>query len=161
VSDPTSCPACDAPAPARARICANCGYRFVEAEAGSRPRVPAGVVLGGVAAACLVAAATLALASALGSGDDTPPDEPAPVAMREPSEVVSAHPLSTAAAERVLEALYVSESDDDTASVSCSAREARPAHSVRRCMVRYPNGSLRLVVLLTNARGAELLREFP
>jgi hypothetical protein len=160
VSDLTSCPSCDAPAPARARSCASCGYRFVEAEARARPPVGKGTVLGGVAAVCLVAAATLALASALGSGEEEA-GQPAAVAVRDTSEVVSAHPLSKNAAEAVLEDLYVSEGDDDAASVRCSGREARPAHSVRRCLIRYPNGGMRLVVLLTNARGAEVLREFP
>jgi hypothetical protein len=59
--------------------------------------------------------------------------------------------------EAAIEQVYVPLRDDDTAAVSCSGREAKPAHSVRRCEVRYPNGTERRVVVLTNARGNEVL----
>jgi hypothetical protein len=74
-------------------------------------------------------------------------------------EVLSRHPLSTPAAERALEERFLAVPDDDEADVSCSGRQARPAHSVRRCHVVYPGGTERLVVLITNARGAEVISE--
>jgi hypothetical protein len=71
--------------------------------------------------------------------------------------ILSQHPLGRRAAERLLEERYVPIRDDDTASVRCSGRIPKPAHSVRRCMVRYPGGVERRVVLLTTANGAEVL----
>jgi hypothetical protein len=72
-------------------------------------------------------------------------------------QVISPHPLSRQAVEAAIEDLYVPMRDDDSAFVACSGREAKPAHSVRRCEVRYPSGTERRVVVLTNARGNEVL----
>ena len=66
-------------------------------------------------------------------------------------------PLSRRALERSLEARYLPIPDDDEADVSCSGRIPKPAHSVRRCRVHYPGGAERRIVVLTNARGAEVL----
>ena len=41
--------------------------------------------------------------------------------------------------------------------MTCSGRIPKPAHSVRRCRVHYPGGAERRIVVLTNARGAEVL----
>jgi hypothetical protein len=73
--------------------------------------------------------------------------------------VLSERPLSTRAAERLLEDRYLPVPDDDEADVHCSERIPKPAHSVRRCRVTYPAGVQRAIVLLTNARGAEVLSE--
>jgi hypothetical protein len=73
--------------------------------------------------------------------------------------VLSERPLSNRAAERILEERYLPVQDDDQADVQCSGRIAKPAHSVRRCRVIYPEGGERTIVLLTNARGAEVLSE--
>jgi hypothetical protein len=143
----TSCPSCDAPVSAAARKCARCGYRFVE-DGGRSLRAPPLPLL---AAGGLVAAAALAVALIGGGGEEVTADRPVRL------QVVSEQPLSTPAAERLLEERYTAPRDDDSAAVSCSEREAKPAHSVRRCQVRYPNGTERRVVLLTNARGNEVL----
>jgi zinc-ribbon domain len=147
----TSCPSCDAPARPGARTCARCGYRFLED--GPTPRRPPTrplLVAGGVAA---LAVAVVGVAIATSGGADQP--TAAPPANR--LQVVSDRPLSTRAAEALLEERYTALRDDDSAAVSCSGREAKPAHSVRRCEVRYSNGAERRVVLLTNARGNEVL----
>jgi hypothetical protein len=151
----TTCPSCDAPAPAGARRCPRCGYRFVEDGPGPhrRPSLrPA--VLGGTALAVLTAAAVLAI-SAVDTGDDGRVARSS--AARWQLEVLSERPLTTRAAERLLERRYLGVRDDESASVHCSGREAKPAHSVRRCMVRYPGGAERRVVLLTRANGAEVI----
>lgn len=151
----TTCPSCDAPAPPGAARCGRCGYRFFE-DAGRRPRPTRQHVLvaGALTAAVLLAAF---LAAVL----DNPPyrsvrqDGPA----RPTLSVLSDTPLSTRAAERAITERYLPIPDDDTADVHCSGRVAKPAHSVRRCAVVYPGGSRRAVVLLTTARGAEVLAE--
>ena len=74
-------------------------------------------------------------------------------------ELLSEHPLSKLRAERLLEERFLPVPDDDESDVTCSGRVPRPAYSVRRCHVLYPGGSERLVVLITNASGAEVLRE--
>ena len=57
----------------------------------------------------------------------------------------------------LLEARYLPIPDDDEADVTCSGRIPKPAHSVRRCQVRYPGGVERRIVILTNGRGQEVL----
>jgi hypothetical protein len=77
-------------------------------------------------------------------------------------DVLSDHPLSTPATERVLTRRYLPIPDDDESDVSCSRREPRPAHSVRRCHILYPGGtdhSIRTVVVITTANGSEVLSE--
>jgi hypothetical protein len=97
-------------------------------------------------------------------GDDARPSDagngPAPDLPRTATELLSNHPLSTREAERRLEARFTSPRDDDSAAARCSAREPRPAHAIRHCRIRYPNGTQRTVVLLLDARGRELLSEF-
>jgi hypothetical protein len=149
-----SCPECDEPAPARARACRACGYRFLEDR---RP----GRALALTAALAAAAAAAVVL---IPGGDAAPPhhvevshaaDRP-----RVPVELLASHPLSTREAERALEGRFTSDSDDDSAAASCSAREPRPAHAIRHCRIRYPNGARRQVVVLLDARGRELLSEY-
>jgi ribosomal protein L40E len=149
-----SCPNCDAPAPARARVCPACGYRFLE------DRRPGRALTAAVAIAAAVAAAVVLIPG----GDDAQPidveagraaDPP-----RVPTELLSNHPLSTREVERRLEARFTSERDDDSAAARCLAREPRPAHAIRRCRIRYPNGTERSVVVLLDARGRELLSEY-
>jgi hypothetical protein len=75
-------------------------------------------------------------------------------------EVISQRPLATRDAELLLEERFTALlRDDDSAAVRCSRREPRPAHSLRRCVVRYPTGLERTVVVLTNASGTEVLSE--
>ena len=153
-----SCPNCDAPAQPGARNCATCGYRFLE------DRRPGRALLAVAAVAALVAAAVIVLPG----GDDPPTadaerghsvDRP-----RVPTELLSEHPLSAREAERRLEVHCTSPGDDDSAAircaVRCAGREPRPAHAIRHCRVRYPNGTQRTVVVLLDARGRELLSEF-
>ena len=154
----TSCPSCNAPAAPGARVCAGCGYRFVEggAERPPRPRLGRAPAVGAAVAAAVVAA-VLVLA---GGGDeparDTVPDLDAPRRL----EVISDRPLDASDAELLLEERFTALlRDDDSAAVRCSRREPRPAHSLRRCRVRYPSGIERTVVLLTNANGTEVLSE--
>jgi zinc-ribbon domain len=149
-----SCPNCDAPASPGARVCASCGYRFLE------DRRPGRALLVAAAVAALVAAAVIVIPGA----DDAQPTDVeqgrAPDSPRVPTELLSEHPLSAREAERRLEARFTSPRDDDSAAVRCAGREPRPAHAIRYCQVRYPNGSQRRVVVLLDARGRELLSEF-
>ena len=86
-------------------------------------------------------------------------DDPAGVAAAATPHltVLSRDPLSRRAAERLLEERYLPIPDDDEADVTCSGRIPKPAHSVRRCQVRYPGGVERRIVILTKARGQEVL----
>jgi hypothetical protein len=148
----TSCPRCDAPAAAGARTCAGCGYRFVED--GGAPRRPSPwPLVGAGAVAALVVVAIVAIA------DGGEKDEPAAAAQRAAPrlQIISERPLSTPRIEAAIEELYIPLRDDDAGAVNCTARVAKPAHSVRRCEVRYANGTDRRVVVLTNARGNEVL----
>lgn len=150
----TTCPSCDAPASPGARRCSRCGYRFVEDGAGPHRRPPfRPAALGGIAVAVLTAG-VLAL-NAVGTGDDGGVASSS-VAQRH-LDILSEHPLTTRGAERLLERRYLGLRNDESASVDCSGREAKPAHSVRRCLVHYPGGVDRRVVLLTNANGAEVI----
>lgn len=146
-----SCPRCDAPAPARARACAGCGFRFLEDERPAPHPSRGGAVA--LAVGALAAVGVVAAVLVRGGGHETSQgvrSGPAP-------EVLSTHPLSTRAAERRLEARFTSLRDDDSAGVRCGQRHPEPAHAVRRCRIRYPNGAQRTVVLMMNARGRELL----
>ena len=149
-----SCPNCDEPAQPGARVCATCGYRFLE------DRRPGRALLAVAAVAALVAAAVILLPG----GDEAPPADVErsrpPDLPRVPTELLSEHPLSTREAERRLQARFTSPQDDDSAAVRCAGREPRPAHAIRHCRVRYPNGTERRVVVLLDARGRELLSEF-
>jgi hypothetical protein len=155
----TTCPSCDAPAPAMARSCARCGYRFVEdGGPGRRPARPGRGTLAlavAVAVACVAAAAFVVVATGGGGGEDAARGA-APVSHL---AVLSRHPLSTRAAERALETRFVTIGHDDNAVARCSGRIPKPAHSVRRCRVRYPGGNEHAVVLLTTANGAEVISE--
>jgi hypothetical protein len=135
-------------------VCDACGYRFLE------DRRPGRALLAIVAAAALVAAAVIVIPG----GDDPqpvhaqsgrPPDSP-----RVLTELLSEHPLSARQVERRLESRFTSARDDDSAAVRCAGREPRPAHAIRHCRVRYPNGTQKKVVVLLDARGRELLSEF-
>jgi hypothetical protein len=154
----TTCPSCDEPAPARARACARCGYRFYEdgGAADHLPRPDRTALIAGIATAALVIAviAVAVLLTGGGGGDDTAAAD-ATVHLT----VLSRTPLRRLALERVLEDRYLPIPDDDEADVTCSARIAEPAHSVRRCRVHYPGGAERRIVVLTNARGAEVLSQ--
>ena len=152
----TTCPSCDAPAPARARACARCGYRFYE-DAGPARHLPrpdrAALTLGGGVAAFLALIVTIFVL--VGGGDGG--DETASATPREHLTILSQHPLSRRPLERLLEERYLPIPDDDEADVTCSGRIPAPAHSERRCRVHYPGGAERVIAVLTNARGAELL----
>jgi hypothetical protein len=154
-----SCPRCDAPAPSRARRCASCGYSFVEAGDAPRPSVPRGLPVALAGAVTLAVAVTAAILL-LGDGEgDTGGDPIGGLETRRRLEVVSDRPLGTRAAERRLEERFTAERDDDSAAVRCAGRVAKPAHSIRRCRIRYPGGMERIVVLLTDAAGNEVLSE--
>jgi ribosomal protein L40E len=150
----TTCPSCDAPAPAGARSCVRCGYRFLEAGPGPRERPslrPVALYGAGLAAAGV--GAVLALGALGGDdGDVARSSEPLPHL-----DVISQHPVSTHAAERLLKRRYIGVRNDESAFVHCSGRVPKPAHSVRRCIVHYPGGIERRVVLLTSANGAEII----
>ena len=149
-----SCPNCDVPAPPGARRCDACGYRFLE------DRRPGRALLALAAVAAVAAAAVIFIPG----GDDAQPagaeNGRAPDSPRVLTELLSQHPLSAREVERRLEARFTSPRDDDSAAVRCAGREPRPAHAIRRCRVRYPNGTQREVVVLLDARGRELLSEF-
>jgi ribosomal protein L40E len=150
----TTCPSCDAPAPAGARSCARCGYRFLEAGPGPRERPslrPVAVYAGALAVAG--AAAVLAVGALGGGGGDLARSSE----LQTHLDILSEHPISTPDAERLLKRRYIGTRNDESASVRCSARVPKPAHSVRRCIVHYPGGIERTVVLLTSANGAEVI----
>jgi ribosomal protein L40E len=150
----TTCPSCDAPAPAGARSCTRCGYRFLEAGPGPRERPslrPVALYAGALAVAG--AAAVLAVGALGGGGGDV-------ARSSEPQahlDMLAEHPISTPAAERLLKRRYIGTRNDESASVRCSGRMPKPAHSVRRCLVHYPGGIERRVILLTTANGAEVI----
>ena len=151
----TTCPSCDAPAPAGARRCSGCGYRFVEDGPGLRERPslkPA--AFGGSALAALAVGVVLA-ASAVSTGDDDNSARSGPPQRH--LDVLAEHPLGGRAAERLLAQLYIGPRDAGSASVDCTRRVAKPAHSVRRCIVRDAGGRERRVVLITTANGAEVI----
>jgi hypothetical protein len=155
----TTCPSCDAPAPARARACPRCGYRFFEdgGPADHLPRPDRTVVALGAAVAVLLIAVIAVIVVVAGrgaAGDDT---AAAAASTTRPLTILSKVPLSRRAAERLLEERYLPVQDDDEADVTCSVRIPAPAHSVRRCRVHYPGGSERRIVVLTNALGVEVL----
>jgi DNA-directed RNA polymerase subunit RPC12/RpoP len=154
-----SCPNCGARVTARANACPDCGYRFLEDPARpNRRRRRAVALTAGVLAAVALTVFLLAR--------DTEEDSDARLAERSaayqasPSlDLLSSHPLSTREAERRLEARFTSPRDDDSAAARCSALQPRPAHAIRRCRIRYPGGSTRVVVVLTNPQGQEVLVE--
>lgn len=110
-------------------------------------------------AAAVVAAAVVAVLVAGAGGGDADEDAARGDASSAHLEVLSEHPLATGALERVLERRFIGVRDDESAYVSCSGRIAKPAHSVRRCRLRYPGGIQRRIVMLTTANGAEVLSE--
>jgi hypothetical protein len=149
-----SCPNCDEPAPPRARVCPACGYRFLE------DRSPGRALL---VVAAIAAAVATAIVLIPGGDDAQPTDVEAERAADPPrvhTELLSNHPLSTREVERRLEARFTSERDDDSAAARCLGREPRPAHAIRHCIILYPNGSRRGVVVLLDARGRERLSEY-
>jgi len=154
----TTCPSCDAPAPALARACPRCGYRFFE-DGGPAEHLPrpdrTALTLGAGAAALVVLVIGAAVLLTGGDGEE----DTAGATVTSHLAVLSQKPLSRLALERVLEARYLPVPDDDEADVSCSGRIPKPAHSVRRCRVRYPGGAERGIAVMTNARGAEVLSE--
>jgi hypothetical protein len=134
-------------------VCPACGYRFLE------DRRPGRSLLAVVGIAALLGAVVLLIS---GRNDGPPTDVEAgraPDLPRVATELISQHPLSRDEAERRLEDRFTSPNDDDSAAAHCSGREPRPAHAIRRCEIRYPNGGNRQVVLLLDARGRELLSE--
>jgi hypothetical protein len=152
----TACPRCDAPAPAGARSCARCGYGFIEdAERGRR--LTARQAMAAVGAIAVVAVAVAGVALVAGGGDDgaVASDSSAGTQL----DRLASHPISTPTAERLLARRYFGMKRDESASVSCSRRVPEPAHSVRHCMVHYPVGIERRVVLLTTANGEEVITE--
>jgi hypothetical protein len=153
----TTCPSCDAPAPDRARACTRCGYRFFEdgGPADHLPRPDRTTLTIGAAVTVLTIGA-IAVAMFL-SGGEGGRDTASGASASSHLTVLSGHPLSRRALERVLEARYLPIPDDDEADVTCSGRIPKPAHSVRRCRVHYPGGFERRIAVLTNARGDEVL----
>ena len=163
-----SCPNCGARAAARSKVCADCGYPFVEDSSGARHgsaaiRVDRRRVRVVALAAAVVAAAGLtawvAVRGARETGDASLDRTSAPPADRPRAQVLSRHPQSARAAERRLVARVTSPRDDDSAAARCSALQPRPAHAIRYCRVRYPGGTERTVVVLSNPQGHELLVE--
>jgi ribosomal protein L40E len=150
----TTCPSCDAPASAGARSCTRCGYRFLEAAPGSRKRPSLRPVVLYAGALAVAGAAAVLAVGALGGGDDGDARSSEPQAHL---DILSEHPISTPHAERLLKRRYIGTRNDESASVSCSGRVPKPAHSVRRCIVHYPGGIERRVVVLTSANGAEVI----
>jgi hypothetical protein len=106
-----------------------------------------------------LAAVVVTAVAVLGGGGDEQAAAEGEAAQGGRLEVLARHPLSTPAAERVLTQRYLSIPDDDETDVRCSGREPRPAHSVRRCHILYPRGTVRTVVVITNANGSEVLSE--
>jgi hypothetical protein len=157
-----SCPHCGARASARSKACEECGYPFVEDSPRARPpRRRLGTFAVTAAAAAGLAAATVVVVSGGGQADGPGRERRGAAADggRSGPEVLSRRPLSARAAERRLEARFVSPRDEDTASASCSALQPRPAHAIRWCRIRYAHDGERTVIVLSNPKGYELLVE--
>jgi hypothetical protein len=157
----TTCPSCDAPAPARARSCKRCGYDFFE-DGGGRAAVPLPrpdrtTLTIGAGAVALIALAAVALAILLTGGGDGEHTATGASLTASQVTILSDDPVGRRALERILEEYYLPVPDDDEADVTCSNRIPEPAHSVRRCRVHYPGGAERRIAVLTNARGQEVL----
>jgi hypothetical protein len=151
-----SCPDCGAGVPARAEVCAECGYRFVEGRRRAGRRGGRALAL----AAAGVVALGLAAFVLAGEEDEAASDGrvPVPKAPAGP-EVLADRLLPHRAIERRLEERFSTLRDDDSASARCSPLEPRPVHAIRWCEIRYPNGSERTVIVLSNPAGRELLIE--
>jgi hypothetical protein len=149
-------------------VCAACGYRFLE-ESLPAPRISGAIpancrrlcVLVWTVGAVAVVGSVAVLASRDAQEASDARLDPLGTAHQTPTspDVLAGRPLSARAAERRLEARFTSLRDDDSASASCSALEPRPTDALRRCRIRYPGGTVRSVVLLTNPRGQQLLVE--
>jgi hypothetical protein len=150
-----SCPNCGARATGRARACADCGYRFLEDPGRaphSRPqwRGIRDVALMTAGVAALGIGALVVVREVGGDARGTAGDREAG------PDVLSEHPVSGRAVERLLEERFTSFRDDDSASASCSRLEPRPAHAIRWCSIRYPGGTERTVIVMTH-QGRELV----
>jgi hypothetical protein len=150
-----SCPHCGARATARVKACADCGYRFLEDPVHRLP-VRAVVLTAGVLAA-LGYTVSLVTRDSREDRDARLPERSAAYRPSPSVDLLSSHPLSARGAERRLEAWFASPGDDDRPDASCSALRPRPAHAIRRCRIRYPGGTTRVVVVLTNPQGQEVL----
>jgi hypothetical protein len=131
---------------------------FIEDDRGPRlprPRVSP-IALVGLGAA-IVATAVVALVA--GGSDDSAESATSASAQERHLEVLSTQPLSTSLLELQLERRFLRAPDDDESDVTCSEREPRPAYSLRHCILRFPGGIERQVVVLTDANGAEVLSE--
>jgi hypothetical protein len=132
----------------------------IEEETEPRPRPHlSGRALGMIAAVLAVAAICIASVLILRGGDDAAESAAPASEQSRHLEVLSTRPLSTLAVERLLERRFLPVPDDDESDVTCSEREPRPAYSIRHCIVRYPGGTERQVVMLTDANGSEVLSE--
>jgi hypothetical protein len=152
---------------ALAKACADCGYRFLDdsfpaaharTALRARRRVRAVALTAGGAAA-LASTAVVVTGHTQDAGDASRDREGAAQAARARPDVLSSHPLSARAAERQLEARFTSPRDGDNTAARCSPLKPRPAHAIRHCRIRYPGGIERIVVVLTNPQGHELLLE--
>jgi hypothetical protein len=155
-----SCPECGAPAAAAASRCGRCGYAFyVDASPGAPRRRRGSLAI--LAAVAIGVAATVALLTAGGGEAPRAERRGSEAVERPPPDLLSRRPLSAREAERRLEARFTSLRDDDTASVRCSRLIPKPAHAIRFCEIRYPSGSERTVIVMTNPQGREVLIERP
>jgi hypothetical protein len=115
------------------------------------------------AAAAVAAVAALGIAVLEPSGEEGEDgrDAGSVASERRPAgpELLADRLLPGPAVERRLEERFNSAGDDDSASARCAPLEPRPAHAIRWCEIRYPSGSERTVIVLSNPRGQELLIE--
>ena len=152
----TTCPSCERPLPPGRLLCAlRLRVRGGRGH-GPAPAARAGRPLGLAAAALALASAVVVALLLIGGDGGEPAARGAPSAAHLEA-VLSDHPLTKRAAERILEERYFPVPDDDESDVHCSGRVPKPAHSVRRCYVTYPGGIQRRVAVLTTANGSEVL----
>ena len=111
----------------------------------SRTGAPGRTLGAGAAVAAAVAAAVMLIPGRGRRADSRRRGGPRADRPRVLTELLANHPLSRREAERRLEARFMSPGDDDSAAVRCAVRcavrEPRPAHAIRHCTIRYPNGS--------------------
>ena len=163
-----SCRSCGARANAQASVCADCGHRFLE-DSLPAPRISGAIPRTGAALASSCGPPARSRSSDLWPWwlPETltrrathawipwhrPPNPYKPGRARRPSVVRSRGGAPARGA------VDFAARPRQRVRTRCSPLRPRPTDAIRRCRIRYPDGSARTVALLTNPRGQQLLIE--
>ncbi|HEY1277265.1 MAG TPA: hypothetical protein VGF25_20325 [Thermoleophilaceae bacterium] len=131
----TTCPSCGAAITTAGRACSACGFAVLEADRRPLPRPPPRTV------AILAGTAAAAGAAWLIATREPPPQTP-PIP----------RPLTVQEAERRLELRLTSNTDDDTAAVTCASR-LRYGTAIS-CQVRYTLGGVQPIIVRLTRDGS-------